>query len=248
MIAKDGSPLSPDVQHRLDAVTVDAEIHRRWPEYRVLAIVAEGIDRKTVAANTTLQGAAPLDQAEAELRARSVADWTTDPRVAEWMEAYAAFGAKPKKTSPSSLALLKRVDAGLPRIDPVTDLYNSISVLNAMPIGGEDFDCYVGAARLTVAIGDEPFDTIDSGQAVLDHPVPGEVIWRDDLGVTCRRWNWRQGVRTRITERTTTVLFLLEALGRCSAADLDAAGTTLITGLKQLDPSVRVGSRLVAAT
>ena len=96
-------------------------------------------------------------------------------------------------------ALLRRVEGGLPRIDRLTDIYNAISVKHLLPVGGEDLGEYRGPARLVRAAGDEPFDTVRDGQPVTEHPEPGEVVWRDDAGVTCRCWNWRQCVRTRIT-------------------------------------------------
>ena len=66
------------------------------------------------------------------------------------------------------------------------------------------------------AAGDEEFDAGDP-------PAPGEIVWRDDLGVTCRAWNWRQGVRTRITETSTRVYFLLEAIEQEGALVLGQA-------------------------
>jgi DNA/RNA-binding domain of Phe-tRNA-synthetase-like protein len=161
------------------------------------------------------------------------------------MEAFKGFGAKPKRTSPSALALLRRVHDGLPRIDPITDCYNAVSISHVLPIGGEDFAAYVGHPRLVLATGDEPFDTIDQGETVIDHPALGEVIWRDDAGVTCRRWNWRQGVRTRITSDTTTALFILEALGTMADGELLAAGTELISGFQAMWPELTSGSRLI---
>lgn len=47
---------------------------------------------------------------------------------------------------------------------------------------------------------------------MVEHPEIGEVVWRDDAGVTCRRWNWRQGRRTALTEESTTALFIIDAL------------------------------------
>ena len=121
--------------------------------------------------------------------------------VAAWRAAYQALGAKPKRTRPSVEALLRRVEAGLPRIDRLTDIYNAISVRYLLPVGGEDPARYDGSARLTRAAGDEPFDTVRDGEPVTGHPEPGEVIWRDDAGVICRCWNWRRasgpGSRTR---------------------------------------------------
>jgi hypothetical protein len=48
------------------------------------------------------------------------------PHVAAWRDAYRAFGAKPQRTRNSLEALLRRVGAGLPRIDRLTDTYNAI--------------------------------------------------------------------------------------------------------------------------
>ena len=64
-----------------------------------------------------------------------------------------------------------------------------------------------------------------------DPPAPGEVVWRDDLGVTCRAWNWRQGVRTRITEASTHVYFLLEAIEEKGALALGPATEELLARL-----------------
>lgn len=237
--------LSPEWQSKLDGVTVDPAVHEKWPGYRVLAIVVDGIDQGAIVTGDDADS--PLSRAEAAIRAQGVSDWTTHPHIAEWFEAFREFGAKPKRTSPSVLALLKRVENGLPRIDPVTDLYNSISVGHVLPIGGEDFATYSGNARLILAQGDEPFDTIDQGEPANDPPLVGEVVWRDDLGVTCRRWNWRQCVRTRITAQTTTVLFLLEALSAMPDSELLAAGEELIAGLRVLAPDVAIGQRLIGA-
>lgn len=237
-------PLSPELKERLATVEVAGEIFARWPDYRVLVIVADGLSRVSA---QSADGGSPLLEAEEAVRLRGVSDWTAHPHIAEWMEAFRDFGAKPKRTSPSALALLRRVNDGLPRIDPITDLYNAISIAHVLPIGGEDFAMYAGAPRLVLAGGDEPFDTIDKGEPVIDHPVAGEVVWRDDLGVTCRRWNWRQGVRTRITERTATALFILEALAAMPDEELLAAGAELVDGLRAISPSLAIGSRRIGA-
>jgi DNA/RNA-binding domain of Phe-tRNA-synthetase-like protein len=234
--------LSESVQRLLDGTAISAEVRERWPGYRVLVIVAEGLDARRFDLSPDPD---PLARAEAWVREQEETDWAAHPHVAEWMAAYAAFGAKPKRTSPSVLALIKRAGSGLPRIDPVTDLYNAISVTHVLPIGGENLAAYVSAPRLEVARGGEPFDTIESGAPAMDVALPGEVIWRDDQGVTCRRWNWRQCVRTRIDAETQTAVFLLEALGAMPEEALLAAGAELTAGLRRLCPDVMLGQRLV---
>lgn len=234
--------LSSEMQRLLDETTISAEVRDRWPGYRVLVIVAEGLDAERFDIG---QDADPLARAEAHVRELGETNWTTHPHIAAWMAAYAAFGAKPKRTSPSVLALIKRAGGGLPRIDPVTDLYNAISVTHVLPIGGENLGAYVSAPRLEVASGGEPFDTIERGEPAMDEALPGEVIWRDDQGVTCRRWNWRQCVRTRIDGETRTALFLLEALSEFTDDALLEAGAELSTGMARLSPGLVLEQRLV---
>jgi DNA/RNA-binding domain of Phe-tRNA-synthetase-like protein len=81
----------------------------------------------------------------------------------------------------------------------------------------------------------------------VERPEPGEVVWRDDTGVTCRRWNHRQCVRTRITEGTTRGLFLLERLEPMPLDGLRAAGEELLERLRERAPGLRAASRLVTA-
>jgi DNA/RNA-binding domain of Phe-tRNA-synthetase-like protein len=125
------------------------------------------------------------------------------------------------------------------------DAYNAVSVEYALPIGGEDLDAYQGPARLVRATGDEPFDVIAGGEPAVEHPNAGEVVWRDDEGVTCRRWNWRQCARTRLTEDTKNALFLLERLDPYPIERLTEAGDRLSERLRAITPDVRIQSRLI---
>jgi DNA/RNA-binding domain of Phe-tRNA-synthetase-like protein len=167
------------------------------------------------------------------------------PEVSAWRDAYRAFGAKPQRTRPSVEALLRRLGPGLPRVDRITDAYNAVSVAHLLPVGGEDRAAYRGPARLVRAAGDEVFDTMENGLPTAGHPDPGEVVWRDDAGVTCRRWNWRQCVRTRITTATTSAVFILDGLGP-GVAGLHAAAEELQETLTALSPDARFARRLLS--
>ena len=165
--------------------------------------------------------------------------------MAAWREAYQGFGAKPSRTRNSLEALLRRAVSGLPRVNRLTDLYNAISVLHQIPLGGEDLTRYGGAPRLVRATGQEPFDTAAGGATVIEHPEPGEVVWCDDDGVTCRRWNWRQARRTQLREDTTSALFILDALGPITDEALHTAAEDLVARLTRLGPGVSVARRLI---
>ncbi len=165
-----------------------------------------------------------------------------EAHLAAWAEVYVRFGAKPNRTPCSAQALRKRVlkEGGLPAINPVVDLYNAISLRYAVPVGGENLSAYVGVPRLMIADGSEPFDTMANGEPVIEHPSPGEVIWRDDLGVTCRRWNWRQGTRTRLNGDERSMWFVLEALAGMPHHALQEAGHRLAEDLATVLPSASV--------
>jgi len=228
----------------LAAVSVDPEVLELRPDYRVLVMTAEGLEPgpSGPASDELL--------ARAESRARAALDGRAPqdvPQVADWRDAYRSFGAKPQRTRPSVEALLRRLDAGLPRIDRLTDAYNAVSIAHLVPVGGEDLDRYQGAARLVRAAGDEEFGTVAHGEPAVEHPGPGEVVWRDDAGVTCRCWNWRQCFRTRITPATTNAVFIIDGLAALGRDGLTAAGNDLASSLIELSPQAVIASRLITA-
>lgn len=230
------------IEQVVEAVRVAPEVHRLRPDFAALVIAAEGLP--TGPSDAWSRG---LLKAAAE-SAAELNDVPAHPHVAAWRQAYTAFGAKPGRTRNSAEALLRRAVAGLPEVNLLVDVYNAVSVAHRLPIGGEDLTRYQGAARLVRAVGDEPFDTVANGAATVEHPAPGEVVWRDDLGVTCRAWNHRQCVRTRITETTTCALFVLERLDPMPLADLHAAGDALLGHLCELAPELRFATRLIVAS
>ncbi|MEU4689626.1 phenylalanine--tRNA ligase beta subunit-related protein [Actinoplanes sp. NPDC023714] len=224
----------------LEEASVDAAVFALRPGYRAMLITVEGL----VPGPSDADSDALLKEAEESARDLVVEQV---PHVAAWREAYRAFGAKPQRTRNSLEALLRRAADGLPRVNRLTDIYNAISVLHRIPLGGEDLARYAGPPRLIRATGAEPFDTTAAGAEVIEHPETGEVVWCDDEGVTCRRWNWRQGRRTRLRDETTSALFILDALKPMSDEDLNATAGELITRLGGLGPDVRTGHRLLSA-
>ena len=232
------------LQEFLAGGRVDAAVFALRPDYRAMLLAVDGIvpGPSDQASDKLLQAAEAA--AREALRGRPAEDL---PHVAAWREAYRAFGAKPQRTRNSLEALLRRVPSGLPRVNRLTDLYNAISVRHQIPLGGEDLSRYTGAPRLVRATGIEPFDTAADGAAVIEHPDPGEVVWCDDAGVTCRRWNWRQARRTQLREDTTAALFILDALDPITDQALHAAADDLAAHLARLGPRVRAVRRLIAA-
>jgi DNA/RNA-binding domain of Phe-tRNA-synthetase-like protein len=227
----------------LAAASVDPAVWALRPDYRALLIVVEGL--RPAPGDDTSE--ALLRRAE-EVARDALEEQPVDalPHVAAWREAYRAFGARPSRTRNSLEALTRRAPSGLPRVNRLTDIYNAVSVLHQVPVGGEDLDRYDGPPRLVRATGDEPFDTVADGAGVVEHPEPGEVVWRDDAGVTCRRWNWRQCARTQLRDDTRTALFVLDALAPMTDAALLAAADAIVANLATAGADLTVHQRLLA--
>ncbi|WP_105385120.1 B3/B4 domain-containing protein [Neorhizobium alkalisoli] len=211
------------------------------PDFRAISILVD--------ATTASEGAMTrqvLEEACDFVRAGGP-EWS-EAHMASWGDVYARFGAKPNRTPCSAQALRKRVekDGRIPSINPLVDLYNAVSLRYAVPVGGENFDAYVGLPRLSISDGTEPFDTIANGESVTETPVKGEIVWRDDVGVTCRRWNWRQGTRTRLDAIGGKMWFILESLGTMPESALEEAGNMLVNGLTQLAPGSQIERRTIA--
>lgn len=78
------------------------------------------------------------------------------------------------------------------------------------------------------------------GEEVVEHPEADEAVRCDDEGVTCLRWNWHQGVRTRLTEESVNALFLLEGMGPTAGGELETAAAQLAEALNKSSPGARI--------
>ncbi|MEU8946391.1 phenylalanine--tRNA ligase beta subunit-related protein [Streptomyces sp. NPDC048489] len=220
-------------------LTVSDEVRALAPGFTHVAVEAHGLTNGPSTEGTS----ALLDDAARRLAGRLDGRAPhEDAHMAAWREVYTAFGSKPSRTRNSAEALARRAlsDAGLPRINLLVDLYNAISVARLIPVGGEDIDRVSGGMRLVRAVGDEEFETVADGAGTVEHPDAGEVVWRDAVGVTCRRWNWRQGPRTRLTEESTSAIFLLEGLAPLPVPAIGAAAAELAELLEKFSPGARV--------
>src|SRR3954468_4577938 len=199
------------------AVHIAPEVASAWPDYRAAVVVARGVS----GGPSDERSEALLAAAERAARESGLERAADDPRIAAWRAAFSEFGSKPSRYPCSAEALLARVLKGdrLPRINALVDTYNAVSLRHVIPVGGEDLDELRGDLRLVRA-------------------EDGEVVWRDDEGVTCRRWNWRQEPRTRLTEATTRAFFVFDQLPPQDA--LDAAVDELIGHLRARSPDVQI--------
>jgi len=189
--------------------SVSSSVFDLLPSLRVGVLVI----RKTDNRKTHPEVTALLREAEGSLRARLTEDTFKDhPHVVQFFEAHRSFGNNPKRYAPSHFALAKRVLKGgtLPTINTFVDLYNTLSLRHLLPVGGEDLDHCKGDIVLDRATGNEPF--IELGGTQNESPEPGEVVYKDSEGVLCRKMNWRESDRTKLTTETKNAVLVIESL------------------------------------
>jgi len=235
--------MTPAAPRALAHAAVSPAVWGKHPEYSAVIMTVTGLRGGPSDARSEAMLAAAEAYASSRLASTKLDEM---PELQAWRGAFATFGVKPRVARSSVEALVRRSANGLPRVDRLTDLYNAVSILHLGPIGGEDLSAYVGAPRLVVADGTETFDTIADGVPTNLPPEPGELVWRDDIGVTCRRWNWRQCTRTRLMHDTRNVLFILDGLGESGASRAADAADDLTAHLTAWWPDIEIHSRTLA--
>lgn len=184
------------------------EVAEAFPDTVIALVTATGLR----GGEPWPESAAALEELEKEC---SVGTWQPadehDPRVAAWHTAYRAFGTDPRRVRPSVDALGRRLvrKGDLPRINSAVDTYNALSVRHGVPVGGFDLDAVAGEVVIRFADGTEEFTRLGEPDNT-EHPKSGEVVYVDSESVLTRHWNHRDAHRTRVTEDSRRVVFLLE--------------------------------------
>lgn len=156
------------------------------------------------------------------------------PEVAAWRRAYTQMGLKPTKYRSAAEALLRRFkrENDLPRLHPLVDLCNALSLAFAMPVAVFDIAYVDSYIEVRHATGTEQYLAF-SGE--IENPTPQEVIFADAAGqVHARRWTFRQSRRSTITPETRQVLIVNEGLHESAATDVQALINALAEAITAL--------------
>jgi len=164
------------------------------------------------------------------------------PRIKPWRTAFTKLGISGSKFPSSIESMARRVLKGdpFPKINPLVDLYNSVSLKFLVPMGGHDLDTIEGNIHLRFAEGWEPFTPLGSGETVV---VPkGELVYSDDREVLTRNWVWRQCDKDKATEKTKNIFIPIDVLGEVGRERADE----IILELSRLIP-MYLGGTLFSA-
>jgi len=191
---------------------VHDEVFARFPGFRRGIVVVRRMDNQ----GDSEELEALLHEALAQASAGPV-DLKTDPRTTAWAEAYRELGCNPNKFPPAHMALLKRVQkpgTRIPFINKAVAVMNDNSIRGILPVGGDDLEQAGATLELRPARGDERFVPL-SDPDKAEAPDAGEMIYvtAETGEVMCRRWNWRNGYTTRVTDLTRAMVMNIDGLG-----------------------------------
>ena len=206
-------------------------IFDEFPELVLGVVILHNIDNSQNRTEITEM----LRQAEAALPGKFGSTPVIEhPYIAPWREAYRKFGAKPKDYPSSVENLTRRVlnGATIGHINNLVSLYNTISLRYILPVGGEDLDKIMGDVLLTRAGKDEPA-VILLGEKEARAPHAGEILYKDEVGAICRRWNWKEADRTKLTHGTHNAVLVIEALPPVTRVGVGAATNELADLIQQ---------------
>lgn len=197
-------------------IVVDEKFWELFPEAQISTLVIHGIDNHVDEKDDPYFAKLLSDASKESEKFITNESFKDNEVVDEWREAFRQFKTK-KGVRCSIEALLKRVSQGreFSPINPLVDIYNSVSLKYGVPCGGENIKAFDGDMHLGEAKGGEEFKPLG---ATEDSPaLPGEIIYYDNSGAICRCLNWREAQRTMLTEDTTDSVLVIEAINEKQA-------------------------------
>ncbi|UCE41789.1 MAG: hypothetical protein JSV17_02025, partial [Candidatus Aminicenantes bacterium] len=158
---------------------------------------------------------------------------TVHPRIASWREAFRSAGIKPSEFRASIEAMTRRAlrHQELPSINTLVDIGNILSLRHILPIGAHAIDVVTHDLVLCRASGEEEFVPFGSDQ--VEHPVSGEIIFKEGNTVLTRRWSWRQANHTMTLPTTKAIEFNVDGLPPFSKYDVEEICQELMGVVKQ---------------
>ncbi len=163
------------------------------------------------------------------------------PAIRAWRAAFSQMGLKPTQYRCASEALLRRLrkQGSLPRVHPLVDLANAVSVAHAVPVAVFDVARLAGDLTVQPARGDETYRTFAGTD---ETPEPGEIVFVDARGAAhARRWTNRQSATSAVSPATRHALIVIEALHEAAETDVTDARDALAAVLADHGATVSTG-------
>jgi DNA/RNA-binding domain of Phe-tRNA-synthetase-like protein len=178
-----------------------------------------------------------VDEVVAAVRQRAVRDLiTSDPVYAGFRELHKSFEVPTRKLFSASETLIRYVEkrGDIPRIGPLVDVYNAVSLETKLSLGAHDLAAVSGGIAVRLTTGAERYHPV--GAAEPEPVRPGEYCYIDGDGtgspeVICRL-EVRQSEKTKVTPATRDVFLIVQG-NAATPPDSVQAGHDRLTALLQ---------------
>jgi DNA/RNA-binding domain of Phe-tRNA-synthetase-like protein len=135
---------------------------------------------------------------------------TADPVLAGFRNLHQKVGRSNRRfpSSPESLVSLFLVKGIIPKINPIVDLYNIVSLESRLALGAHDLASIDGNVTLKLTDGTERFMPLG---AVQPEPIAqGEYSYVDDSNEIICRLEHKQVEKTKVTKTTKAAFFIIQ--------------------------------------
>ncbi|MFI1166974.1 B3/4 domain-containing protein [Streptomyces sp. NPDC020801] len=191
-------------------VGMSPQIAARYPQCRTVFLLVQGIRNREVWPETE-EALAALETEVGQGR-RHIPD-EDESAVSVWHELLRSFGTNPRRARPSIDALGRRLrkSGRLPRVSPLVDTCNLVSLTHMLPTGGFDLSAFHTGIELRFAKPDDMYVPLGEPDKT-ETPLEGEVVYADGRQVMTRHWNHRDSDVTKVTAHTRDAVLLLEGI------------------------------------
>ena len=205
------------------------DIWTQYPELAAGVLYADGI-------HAAVDLSSQLERFNAIARSRLDAAGTESelPEVQAWRRVFSRMGLKPTQYRCASEQLLRRFkkEGELPRLHPLVDLCNAVSLAFAIPVAALDAGKITWPLQVRPASGSEAYQSF-SGE--IENPEPGEVSFVDADGKAhARRWTHRQSGLSAVRDESKSVLIVAEAVHANAAADTAKLADSLAQAIQEV--------------
>jgi DNA/RNA-binding domain of Phe-tRNA-synthetase-like protein len=190
-----------------------------------------GVDQRMTAPEEV---AGFVDGIVASVRERAVRDRiAADPVYAGFRELHKAFDVPTRKLLSAAETLIRYVEkrGDIPRIGPLVDIYNAVSLETKLSLGAHDLDAVTGGISVRLTTGAERYHPVG---ATEPEPVrPGEYSYIDDGGDVICRLEVRQSEKTKVTATTRDLFLIVQGNAATPVHDVQTAHDRLIGSLQR---------------
>lgn len=186
---------------------VSNDFFEKVPNAYFGVIILKGFDNKNDNKNINSLLKENMKEALEKLKDKKVKE---ENYIIPYRKAFEAIGINPNKYMCSIEALLTRISKGkeIPSINPIVDLCNSLSIKYKLPIGIHDIDNFKG--DIEIRKGKETDTFVPFGGGEVEHPEEDEYVYVSGSEVKTRKWTWRQGEKSKITEKSTNIFIPID--------------------------------------